>query len=65
MITTFVAVFSITLGLIEDIVGFVSATVLKDNTPDPFVVSACPFVPSAVGNFKNTPVLIVGELSIV
>ena len=43
----------------------VSATVLKDSTPDPFVVSACPFVPSAVGNFKNTPVLIVGELSIV
>ena len=49
VITTFEALLSMTVGLIEDIVGLVSATVLKDNTPDPFVVNACPFVPSAAG----------------
>ena len=62
MITTFVAVFSITLGLIEDIVGLVSSTVAKDNTPDPFVVSACPFVPSVAGKVKKTPVFNFVEL---
>ena len=62
MITTFVALLSITVGLIEDIVGLVSATVLKDNTPDPFVVSACPFVPSVAGKVKKTPVFNFVEL---
>ena len=62
MITTFVASFVITVGLIEDIVGFVSATVLKDSTPDPLVVIACPFVPSAVGILRNTPVFKCVEL---
>ena len=40
MITTFVALLSITLGLIEDIVGLVSATVAKAKVPDPLVVKA-------------------------
>ena len=54
--------FSITVGLIEDIVGFVSATVLKDNTPDPSVVYACPLVPSVAGKVKKTPVFNFVEL---
>ena len=43
-------------------VGFVSSTVVKDKVPDPLVVIAWPFVPSAVGNFKKKPVLTVGEV---
>ena len=43
-------------------VFFVSSTVAKAKVPDPLVVIAWPFVPSAAGNFKNTPVLIVDEL---
>ena len=62
MITTFAALLSITVGLIEDIVGLVSVTVAKDNTPDPLVVNDCPFVPSAAGKVKKTPVFNFVEL---
>ena len=37
----------------------------KDKVPDPLVEITCPLVPSVAGNFKNTPVLTVGELCIV
>ena len=62
VITMFPALLSITVGLIEDITGLVSSTVAKDNTPDPFVVSACPLVPSVAGKVKKTPVFNFVEL---
>ena len=46
----------------SDHVQYPPATVLKDNTPDPFVVSACPFVPSVAGKVKKTPVFNFVEL---
>ena len=61
VITTFVAVFSRTLGLIDEIVGNVILSA-KDNVPDPLVAITWFALPSAAGNFKNTPVLIVEEL---
>ena len=56
-----VCVFSTTLGLIELIVGKRTLSE-KDNVPDPLVEITWFAVPSAAGNFKNTPVLIVDEL---
>jgi hypothetical protein len=56
-----VCVFSITPGLIDEIVGNVTLSE-KDNVPDPFVEITWPLVPSVAGSFKNTPVLIVDEL---
>jgi hypothetical protein len=61
VITTLVAVFSIILGLIDEIVGNVILSA-KDKVPDPLVAITWFAVPSAVGNFKNAPVLIVDEL---
>jgi hypothetical protein len=61
VITTLAALLSITVGLIEPIVGNVTLSE-KDNVPDPFVEITWPLLPSATGNFKNTPVLIVDEL---
>ena len=55
------ASFVITVGLIPVIVGKVMLSA-KESVPDPLVAITCPFVPSAVGSFKNTPVFTVGEL---
>jgi hypothetical protein len=58
---TLVAVFSITLGLIELIVGKRTLSE-KVKVPDPLVEITWFAVPSVAGNFKNAPVLIVDEL---
>ena len=59
-----VASFVTTAGLIPVIVGNETLSA-KLNVPDPLVEITCPLVPSVIGNFKNTPVFIVGELCIV
>ena len=56
-----VCVFSTTLGLIDPIVGKRTLSE-KDNVPDPLVEITWFAVPSVAGNFKNTPVLTVGEV---
>jgi len=58
---TLAALFSITVGLIDEIVGNVTPSA-KLKTPEPLVVRACPFVPSVVGIFKKTPVFRCVEL---
>ena len=64
VITTLAALLSITVGLIPVIVGNVTPSA-KLKTPEPFVVKACPFVPSVAGIFKKTPVFRCVELCIV
>ena len=61
VITILPALLSITVGLIDEIVGNVTLSE-KDNVPEPLVVRACPFVPSVAGIFKNTPVFRCVEL---
>ena len=61
VIVTAVCVFSITPGLIDEIVGNVILSA-KDKVPDPLVAITWFAVPSVAGNFKNAPVLIVDEL---